>query len=122
MAKLVAENVKENPSLFEETVQMWVFEEEYTIPKDSPHYSGSDKPEKLSQLINRGSRERQIPPEHHASFECGRQPRPTRFLQGLYDAHLRTPASIHCAVEPAAGRQDSPLRTSYLLHKGRGRQ
>merc|ERR1711963_48689 len=53
MAKLVAENVKENPSLFEETVQMWVFEEEYTIPKDSPHYSGSDKPEKLSQLINR---------------------------------------------------------------------
>jgi glycerol-3-phosphate dehydrogenase (NAD+) len=53
MAKLVAENVKEHPSLFEETVQMWVFEEEYTIAKDSPHYSGSDKPEKLSQIINK---------------------------------------------------------------------
>jgi len=53
MAKLVAENVKEHPSLFEETVQMWVFEEDYTFSKDSPHYSGSDKPEKLSQIINK---------------------------------------------------------------------
>jgi glycerol-3-phosphate dehydrogenase (NAD+) len=52
MAKLVAENTKANPSLFEEQVQMWVFEEEYTIPKSSRHYKGSDKPEKLSQLIN----------------------------------------------------------------------
>ncbi|KAI4918081.1 Glycerol-3-phosphate dehydrogenase [NAD(+)] [Alternaria incomplexa] len=53
MAKLVAENVKEHPSLFEETVQMWVFEEDYTFSKDSPHYSGSGKPEKLSQIINK---------------------------------------------------------------------
>jgi glycerol-3-phosphate dehydrogenase (NAD+) len=53
MAKLVAENVKENPSLFEETVQMWVFEEEVTIPKDSKHYSGADRPEKLSEIINK---------------------------------------------------------------------
>lgn len=53
MAKLVAENTKANPSLFEEQVQMWVFEEEYTIPKSSRHYSGSDQPEKLSQLINK---------------------------------------------------------------------
>lgn len=53
MAKLVAENVKENPSLFEETVQMWVYEEEVTLPKESKHYTGSDKPEKLSQLINK---------------------------------------------------------------------
>lgn len=53
MAKLVAENVKENPSLFEETVEMWVFEEEVSIPKDSQHYNGSDKPEKLSELINK---------------------------------------------------------------------
>ncbi|PSN60620.1 glycerol-3-phosphate dehydrogenase-like protein [Corynespora cassiicola Philippines] len=56
MAKLVAENVKENPSLFEQTVQMWVFEEEVTIPKESRHYdAGSElanKPQKLSQLIN----------------------------------------------------------------------
>ncbi|KAF1845627.1 glycerol-3-phosphate dehydrogenase-like protein [Cucurbitaria berberidis CBS 394.84] len=53
MSKLVAETVKENPTLFEETVQMWVHEEEVTLSKDSPHYSGSDKPEKLSQLINK---------------------------------------------------------------------
>lgn len=53
MAKLVAENTKANPSLFEEQVQMWVFEEEYTIPKSSRHYNGSDQPEKLSQLINK---------------------------------------------------------------------
>jgi glycerol-3-phosphate dehydrogenase (NAD+) len=52
MAKLVAENTKAYPNLFEETVQMWVYEEEYIIPKDSRHYAGSDKPEKLSQLVN----------------------------------------------------------------------
>lgn len=53
MAKLVAENVKAHPSLFEETVEMWVFEEEVTIAKDSRHYQGSDKPEKLSEVINK---------------------------------------------------------------------
>ncbi|KAF3032950.1 glycerol-3-phosphate dehydrogenase [Didymella keratinophila] len=53
MAKLVAENTRANPSLFEEQVQMWVFEEEYTIPKNSRHYNGSDKPEKLSELVNK---------------------------------------------------------------------
>ncbi|KAH9860426.1 Glycerol-3-phosphate dehydrogenase [NAD(+)] [Plenodomus biglobosus] len=52
MAKLVAENVKENPSLFEETVQMWVYEEDVTIPKESQHYNGADQPQKLSELIN----------------------------------------------------------------------
>lgn len=56
MSKLVAENVKENPTLFEQTVQMWVFEEEVTIPQDSRHYNpGSEtskKPQKLSGLIN----------------------------------------------------------------------
>ncbi|UPX17981.1 Glycerol-3-phosphate dehydrogenase (NAD(+)) [Ascochyta rabiei] len=53
MAKLVAENTKANSSLFEEEVQMWVYEEDYAIPKNSQHYNGSDKPEKLSQLINK---------------------------------------------------------------------
>jgi glycerol-3-phosphate dehydrogenase (NAD+) len=56
MSKLVAENVKEHPTLFEETVNMWVFEEDVTIPKESKHYDpGSEtanKPQKLSQLIN----------------------------------------------------------------------
>ncbi|KAH7401934.1 NAD-dependent glycerol-3-phosphate dehydrogenase N-terminus-domain-containing protein [Phaeosphaeria sp. MPI-PUGE-AT-0046c] len=52
MAKLVAENVKTHSSLFDETVRMWVYEEDVTIAKDSRHYKGSDKPEKLSEIIN----------------------------------------------------------------------
>jgi len=52
MAKLVAENAREYPSLFEETVQMWVYEEEVTIPKESRHYTGSEQPQKLSGIIN----------------------------------------------------------------------
>jgi len=53
IAKIVAENTKANPELFEEEVQMWVYEEEVTIPKDSKHYPGdSAKPEKLTSLIN----------------------------------------------------------------------
>jgi glycerol-3-phosphate dehydrogenase (NAD+) len=56
MAKLVAENVKEHPTLFDETVEMWVFEEEVKIPQESKHYDPglelANKPQKLSQLIN----------------------------------------------------------------------
>jgi glycerol-3-phosphate dehydrogenase (NAD+) len=57
MAKLVAENTKAHPTLYELNVQMWVFEEEVTIPKNSRHYDpGSelaDKPHKLSELVNK---------------------------------------------------------------------
>ena len=56
IAKVVAENTKENPDLFDEEVQMWVYEEEYQIPKDSKHYEPGSalctKPQKLTQLIN----------------------------------------------------------------------
>ena len=56
IAKVVAENIAENPELFEQDVQMWVFEEDYQIPKDSKHYDPgsaiSTKPQKLTQLIN----------------------------------------------------------------------
>lgn len=56
IAKVVAENTKEHPELFESEVQMWVFEEEYKIPKDSKHYDAgselSTKPQKLTDLIN----------------------------------------------------------------------
>jgi glycerol-3-phosphate dehydrogenase (NAD+) len=56
MSKLVAENVKANPNLFEQTVHMWVFEEEVTIPQDSRHYNPSSElckgPQKLSHVIN----------------------------------------------------------------------
>ncbi|KAK4499992.1 hypothetical protein PRZ48_008178 [Zasmidium cellare] len=56
IAKVIAENTRENKDLFDEEVQMWVFEEEVQIPKDSKHYDpGSSlcsKPQKLTQLIN----------------------------------------------------------------------
>lgn len=54
IAKVVAENVRANPSLYEEQVQMWVFEEQVSIPKTSKHYKpeNADKKEKLSELIN----------------------------------------------------------------------
>jgi glycerol-3-phosphate dehydrogenase (NAD+) len=51
---VVAENVRANPSIFEEQVQMWVFEEQVTIPKVSKSYKPdeADKTHKLSELIN----------------------------------------------------------------------
>jgi len=54
IAKIVAENTKAHPELFEEEVQMWVYEEEVTLPKDSKHYdaSNADKPQKLTEIIN----------------------------------------------------------------------
>jgi len=57
IAKIVAENAAEHSNLFEREVQMWVFEEEVTVPKESKHYKeGSDmatKPQKITELINR---------------------------------------------------------------------
>lgn len=56
IAKIVAENTKEHPHLFEPDVQMWVYEEETTIPKASKHYDPSSeystKTQKLTTLIN----------------------------------------------------------------------
>ncbi|KAH7062480.1 glycerol-3-phosphate dehydrogenase-like protein [Macrophomina phaseolina] len=56
MAKIVAENVKAHSQLFEEQVQMWVYEEEVTIDKKSRHYDASSPlcqgPQKLSKVIN----------------------------------------------------------------------
>lgn len=55
VAKLVAENTKEHSDIFEEDVQMWVYEENVVIPSDSPYYDVSigDKPQKLTQVINK---------------------------------------------------------------------
>ncbi|KEZ46370.1 Glycerol-3-phosphate dehydrogenase [NAD(+)] [Scedosporium apiospermum] len=55
ISKIVAENTKAHPHLFELEVQMWVHEEEVVIGKDSPHYDPAigDKPQKLSALINK---------------------------------------------------------------------
>ncbi|KAJ8604634.1 hypothetical protein MRB53_041732 [Persea americana] len=56
VAKIVAENTNAHPDLFERDVQMWVFEENIKIPKESKHYkTGSpdaDKPQKLTSVIN----------------------------------------------------------------------
>lgn len=56
IAKIVAENAKEHPDLFEPDVQMWVYEEQVTVPESSRHYDSSSelstKPQKLTSLIN----------------------------------------------------------------------
>ena len=56
IAKIVAENAKENPHIFEPDVQMWVYEETLSIPKSSNRYSPSSshstEPHKLTDLIN----------------------------------------------------------------------
>ncbi|KAI4183060.1 MAG: hypothetical protein LQ346_006415 [Caloplaca aetnensis] len=56
IAKIVAENTKEHPDLYEEEVQMWVYEEELTVPPTSKHYDPGSKfstqPHKLTRLIN----------------------------------------------------------------------
>lgn len=56
IAKVVAENTAAHPELFERDVQMWVYEEETTIPQTSRLYDASSelstKPQKLTDLIN----------------------------------------------------------------------
>lgn len=53
MAKLIAENTVQNSNLYERDVQMWVFEEQVTVPKTSRHHKPEfDQPQKLSGLIN----------------------------------------------------------------------
>jgi glycerol-3-phosphate dehydrogenase (NAD+) len=55
ICKIVAENTRQHKDMFEEEVQMWVFEEEVTLGKDSKHYDESigDKPQKLTEVINK---------------------------------------------------------------------
>lgn len=55
VAKIVAENTRAHPEVFEEEVQMWVYEEEVTIPSDSKHYDAAvgDAPQKLTSVINK---------------------------------------------------------------------
>ncbi|KAF3762772.1 glycerol-3-phosphate dehydrogenase [NAD+] [Cryphonectria parasitica EP155] len=55
ISKIVAENTKAHPDIFETEVQMWVYEEEVTIPSDSPHYDPSvgDAKQKLTGIINK---------------------------------------------------------------------
>ncbi|KAJ5484411.1 hypothetical protein N7453_012365 [Penicillium expansum] len=53
IAKIVAENAASNPDLFEEKVEMWVFEENVEVPKTSKNYNASNTgPQKLTEVIN----------------------------------------------------------------------
>ncbi|PBP25860.1 glycerol-3-phosphate dehydrogenase-like protein [Diplocarpon rosae] len=54
IAKIVAENTREHPDLFQEDVQMWVYEEEVTISKESKNYDPlkENSPQKLTEVIN----------------------------------------------------------------------
>ena len=56
IAKIVAENCKEHPQLFQPNVEMWVYEETISLSKDSKYYDSSSdlstKPQKLTDLIN----------------------------------------------------------------------
>jgi glycerol-3-phosphate dehydrogenase (NAD+) len=54
ISKIVAENTASHPDLFEEAVQMWVYEEVVTIPPSSRHHdpSNPEQKHKLTELIN----------------------------------------------------------------------
>lgn len=54
VAKLVAENTRDHPDIFEKDVQMWVYEENVILAKDSPYYDAAvgDAPQKLTSVIN----------------------------------------------------------------------
>lgn len=54
IAKVIAENTQENTDIFEKDIQMWVYEEKVTFPKDSKHYTGGDNdtPQELTKVIN----------------------------------------------------------------------
>ncbi|KAJ9157757.1 Glycerol-3-phosphate dehydrogenase [Pleurostoma richardsiae] len=55
ISKIVAENTREHPDIFEEVVQMWVHEEEVAVPESSKHYDPAEKGKKhkLTELINK---------------------------------------------------------------------
>lgn len=56
IAKVVAENTAGHPTLFEETVQMWVYEETVQLDQKSKFYDASSewstRPQKLTEVIN----------------------------------------------------------------------
>ena len=56
IAKIVAENCKEHPELFQPDVEMWVYEETISLSKDSKRYDPSSElsttPQKLTELVN----------------------------------------------------------------------
>ncbi|KAF6837248.1 glycerol-3-phosphate dehydrogenase [Colletotrichum musicola] len=55
ICKIVAENTRAHPELFEEDVHMWVFEEDVVLDSSSPYHDPAvgDKPQKLTSVINK---------------------------------------------------------------------
>lgn len=55
ISKIIAENTRQHKDIFEEEVQMWVYEEDVVIPKNSRHYEESigESPQKLTHIINK---------------------------------------------------------------------
>ncbi|PHH61085.1 hypothetical protein CDD81_796 [Ophiocordyceps australis] len=55
IAKIVAENTQAHRDIFEPEVQMWVYEEDVTIPTWSKHYDSAraDQTHKLTTVINK---------------------------------------------------------------------
>lgn len=55
IAKIVAENTAAHPDVFEPEVQMWVFEEDVSIPSSSPHHDPAvgEAKQKLTTIINK---------------------------------------------------------------------
>ncbi|KAJ5761028.1 hypothetical protein N7520_008184 [Penicillium odoratum] len=94
IAKIVAENAASNPDLFEEKVEMWVFEENVEIAKDSPHYDPANPgPQKLTDVIN-----------------CTHEN--VKYLQGI-----RLPANLHANPSLEDAVKDSTLLVFNLPHQ-----
>ncbi|WYZ42489.1 hypothetical protein EsH8_VI_000188 [Colletotrichum jinshuiense] len=55
ISKIVAENTKAFPDLFEQDVHMWVYEEDVVLDETSPYYDAAvgDAPQKLTGVINK---------------------------------------------------------------------
>ncbi|KAH8675955.1 NADH-dependent glycerol-3-phosphate dehydrogenase [Xylariales sp. PMI_506] len=95
ISKIVAENTKEHPDLFEEKVHMWVYEEEVTISKDSPYYDDSvgDAPQKLTDVINK----------HHENVK--------------YLPHIKLPSNLIANPSLVDAVQDSSILIFNLPHQ-----
>jgi len=97
IAKIVAENTAAHPDIFEPEVQMWVFEEQIEIPKDSKQYR-ADSPlcqgkQKLSELIN----------ELHENVK--------------YLPDIRLPSNLKANPDVRAAAKDSTILVFNLPHQ-----
>lgn len=95
IAKIVAENTAAHPDVFEPEVQMWVFEEDVSIPSSSPHYDPAvgDAKQKLTTIINK----------HHENV---------KYLPGI-----RLPENVIANPDLIAAAKDSTILVFNLPHQ-----